>query len=285
MNSTVRTDVLGKHVEPEETGDLAYRATITKEHTDSLNNMALDEMLSPIMQKVWWGPDSHAVLYPVRGGDVFNLVLAVPDDLPPHVSKVPGSIEQMRRLFEGWDPRLRALIAGVPSSLKWKLMTFTALETWVRGSVALLGDACHPTLPYQAQGAAMAVEDGACIARILGLAARARTTVPASLRLYEKLRKDRTTLNVEGANGNQKMYHAHGQAAKERAEILKDFNWDDPDATSPYKGFNDMPYQRALLGFDTLKDAEDSFRRTFGEGAWENVVNAKESPAMIEARY
>ena len=263
LNSIVRTAVLGKKLNPVETGDLAYRATITKEHIDSLNNSALNEMLSPTLQKVWWGPNSHAVLYPVRGGDVFNLVLAVPDDLPPEVTKVPGNIDQMRKLFECWDPSLQALIAEVPSSLKWKLVNFKALDTWIKSSVALLGDACHPTLPYQAQGAAMAVEDGACVAKLLGLADRSGTSIAQVLELYERLRKDRTTINVEGANGNQKMYHASGQSAEDRARILKDFNWDDPNATSPYKGFNDMPYLRALMGFDTVGDAEMSFHRRF----------------------
>ena len=72
----VRTHVLGKEVRPVETGDLAYRATISKAHIDSLNNQALNDMLSPTRHKVWWGPDCHAVLYPVRAGEMFNLVLA-----------------------------------------------------------------------------------------------------------------------------------------------------------------------------------------------------------------
>jgi salicylate hydroxylase len=105
LNSIVRTFVLGRQLDPEDTGDLAYRATIPRAHIDSLNNAKLDAMLQHGTHKVWWGPDSHAVMYPVRGGEVYNLVLAVPDDLPPAVSKVPANIDQMRKLFEGWDPR------------------------------------------------------------------------------------------------------------------------------------------------------------------------------------
>jgi salicylate hydroxylase len=121
LHSIVRTSVLGTELKPAETGDLAYRATITKTHIDSLSNDELVKLLRPDQQKVWWGPDRHAVLYPVRAGEIFNLVLAhvllqsniqrsmltfrsVPDDLPPEVSKVPADIEQMRKLFEGWDP-------------------------------------------------------------------------------------------------------------------------------------------------------------------------------------
>ena len=172
----------------------------------------------------------------------------------------------MRELFEGWDPRLRSLLAEVPSSLKWKLVTLHPLDTWVNGSAALLGDACHPTLPYQAQGAAMAVEDGACVAKLLGLASQSQSSIPIpeGLKLYERLRKDRTELNVEGANSNRKVYHAQGQVAEERDRVLKDFDWNDPDAQSPYKGFNDMLYLRAMLGFDTVLDAERAFQQEFG---------------------
>lgn len=167
------------------------------------------------------------------------MFLSVPDDLPPEVSKVPADIDQMRKLFEGWDPRLQALIAQVNSSLKWKLVSFKALDKWIHGRTALIGDACHPTLPYQAQGAAMAVEDGACVAKLLGLASQEGAHVPEVLDLYERLRRDRTTLNVEGATSNRKVYHAKGEDAVERDRILKGFDWDDPDASSPYKGFNE----------------------------------------------
>ena len=91
LNSVVRTHVLGKEIEPVETGDLAYRATITKQQIQSMNDEAINKMLVPGLHKVWWGPNSHAVLYPLRGGDVVNLVLAVPDDIPttsPRKSRV-----------------------------------------------------------------------------------------------------------------------------------------------------------------------------------------------------
>lgn len=110
----------------------------------------------------------------------------------------------------------------------------------------------------------MAVEDGACVSKLLGLASRSHTQITKVLNLYESLRKDRTTLNVEGANDNRRIYHAEGEAAKERNRILKNCDWHDPNSTSPYKGFNNMPYQRALLGFDTVGNAERAFSDTFG---------------------
>jgi salicylate hydroxylase len=102
-------------------------------------------------------------------------------------------------------------------------LSFITLNLFDQGSVALLGDACHPTLPYQAQGAAMAVEDGAVIGKLLG-SLQTQIIRPDSsgnepsqssvqkltaevLALYEKNRKARTTQNVQGAVRNRGLYH------------------------------------------------------------------------------
>lgn len=113
----------------------------------------------------------------------------------------------MRETFRSWDPRLTQMIAQLKTALKWKLYHHAELDTWVRGSIALLGDASHPTLPYQAQGAAMAVEDGAVIGTLLGRlqesgalvdGADTQALVGEMLKLYERLRKTRTSINVQG---------------------------------------------------------------------------------------
>lgn len=109
------------------------------------------------------------------------MVLLHPDDGSVESWQAEGSADKMRSDFEGWDPkcdfhfrrlttrrlnflpprlrRLQKILSSVPSTLKWKLMDRKPLETWVHpsGKVVLLGDACHPMLPYRAQGAAMAV--------------------------------------------------------------------------------------------------------------------------------
>ena len=160
--------------------------------------------------------------------------------------------------------RLRTLLAEVTSSLKWKLLNFDTLETWTKGPVALLGDACHPTLPYQGQGAAMAVEDGACVSTLLGLAAKTgNASIPQTLQLYERLRKDRTTLSVKGAADNRVVYHAtDGEFADRRNALLQDYEWDNDPRETPLS-FNDPEYQQALMGFDTVADAEAVFQREF----------------------
>lgn len=98
------------------------------------------------------------------------------------------------------------MIAQLQTALKWKLCHHAELKSWIKGSIALMGDSSHPTLPYQAQGAAMAVEDGAVIGTLLGRLQACPDLVAESnrqqaigeiLNIYERLRKQRTTVNVK----------------------------------------------------------------------------------------
>ena len=137
-----------------------------------------------------------------------------------------------------------------------------------QGAVALLGDASHPTLPYQGQGAAMAVEDGAILGLLLRKFqqadmpsdhAKKNTQLALLLRMYEDLRKERTKVNVAGAVHTRHFYHlADGPEQKGRDEELASL----PDAQWQANcSFNwgDVQYQKSLLGFDALVDAERRF--------------------------
>ncbi|KAJ5923895.1 hypothetical protein N7466_008082 [Penicillium verhagenii] len=253
LRSVVRDEVLGYHVDPSDTGDLAYRATFPKERVEALDKSLIEPSL-----RCWLGPRQHAVLYPVRSGSTYNLVLVCPDDLPPGVATKEGNVQEMRNLFKGWDPRLTKMIAQVDNALKWKICHMEELDTWCKGSIALLGDACHPTLPYQAQGAAMAVEDGATLGVLLGKLSRSdlpASKVPDVLRLYELTRKERTTINVQGAVENQMLYHMNdGPEADARDEAFTHVNWDDPDHEFQW-GWGNVGYLKRLMAFNTTVEA------------------------------
>ena len=110
--------------------------------------------------RTWCGPDSHIVTYTLREGRQFNLVLVVPDDLPPEISRQHADVDQMRMIFEGWDPLLCKFLDLVQSVDKWKLMhrmislilriakypidaeTDPSLETWHHpaGKFVMIGD-------------------------------------------------------------------------------------------------------------------------------------------------
>lgn len=86
---------------PLPTGDLAYRVVLS---LDQIKDPELREWVRNPSVNFWVGPKSHAVAYSLRGGEMFNIVLLVPDDLPPGVSRESGSVEEMKALFSGWDP-------------------------------------------------------------------------------------------------------------------------------------------------------------------------------------
>lgn len=141
-----------------------------------------------------------------------------------------------------------------------------------QGTIALLGDASHPTLPYQGQGAAMAVEDGAILGSLLtkwqelptssGLdQAETNKQLASLLRFYQELRQKRTEVNVAGAVGTRHYYHlVDGKDQEERDKFLAALmrtQWQGP---CPFN-WADAEYQRSLLGFDVCADAEQRFEK------------------------
>jgi salicylate hydroxylase len=218
----------------------------------------------------WLGADQHAVFYPLRDHTEYNLVLICSDDLPEGVKTAKGSLEEMRAQFEGWDPVLTTIISCLSAALKWKLLHFKELKTWCRGVVALLGDASHPTLPHQGQGAAMAVEDGAVIGLLLDRLQQTltnssprekRSRICDVLKLYEDLRKKRTEVNVAGAELTREFYHLFdGDEQKARDAELAELQKSDWTRASKWN-WADAEYQKSLLGFDVLADAESKFEQ------------------------
>ncbi|KAF2846027.1 putative salicylate hydroxylase [Plenodomus tracheiphilus IPT5] len=259
--SDMRNSVLSRPSPPEESGDLAYRGVFTRAQLESLKDPEIDRLVAHTEINIWLGPSRHAVFYPLRSGEQFNLVLLDPDDIPVGHKQGDGDVGEMRASISGWDPVLQKLLSCLPSALKWKLCHHKELEAWTKGSVALLGDACHPSLPYQAQGAAMAVEDGAVLGKLLGRLNKVPVSIAASvsrvpdvLKLYEKLRKARTTINVAGAVANRYWFHLHDGPEQEHRDAFLAGN----GVKSEWVLNNDA-YQRDLLGFDVVKDSEEAF--------------------------
>ncbi|KAK8181660.1 hypothetical protein HDK77DRAFT_469433 [Phyllosticta capitalensis] len=228
INSRCREILLGRPDPPVLTGDLAYRLLLKTEkmlEDDELRDLVLDPQVN-----YWLGPDMHAVNYILRGGKWFNMVLLVPDDLPPNVTISPGSIPEMQAPFRDWDPRIPKLLALCESVHKWRLCIRPTLEpAWSHASAAftLLGDAVHATLPYLASGAGMSFEDacvlGLCLGRLnksKGKRAKAR-----ALRVYEACRKARTEAVVARGNQQQFLYHvADGPQRAERDALFAAWN-------------------------------------------------------------
>jgi 2-polyprenyl-6-methoxyphenol hydroxylase-like FAD-dependent oxidoreductase len=114
----------------------------------------------------------HIMAYPIRAHQLYNMVLihpSRPDVVESWTSTGPR--KHLDEFYANWSPTLRKLLALVDDQEipEWNLRIHKPLATWVEGNVALMGDACHPTLPYVAQGAAQAVEDAGVLAVVLSM--------------------------------------------------------------------------------------------------------------------
>jgi salicylate hydroxylase len=120
----------------------------------------------------------------------------------------PGDYAELKSDFAGWHSDIHQLIdnADRDSLFKWALYDRPPMRHWGQGRVTLLGDACHPTLPFMAQGAAMAIEDAAVIAGCLA----SNDDTAASLQHYEALRRGRTASIQNGSRRNATVFHLSG---------------------------------------------------------------------------
>lgn len=203
--SKCRESMLGKSDQPLPTGDLAYRILL---ELDQVTDPDLRQWISNSQVHFWIGPYSHAVGYSLRGGTMYNIVLLCPDDLPKDVSRSKGSVGEMRALFSGWDPILTRFLEQVDQVDKWKLMHREELESWTNAekNFVLIGDSCHPMLPYLAQGANSSLEDAAVLGGLLSYV-RSKEQLPRAIELYEILRKSRSEKIVRETFRQRDAFH------------------------------------------------------------------------------
>ena len=192
IHSVVRSALFGEE-QPRFTGVVAYRAVIPRERLDL---PGLDRFTK------WWGPNaaSQIVTFPISAGRETFIFATTPQESWREESwTTPGSVEELRAEYAGYHSEARALLAACDSVLKTALYERDPLPSWSRGRVTLLGDACHPMMPFMAQGAGMAVEDAVVLARCLheGMA-----DIPAALRRYEQARMARTAEIQVASRGN-----------------------------------------------------------------------------------
>ncbi|SEQ00225.1 salicylate hydroxylase [Solimonas aquatica] len=166
----------------------------------------------PRSAALWLGPGAHFVHYYLRRGELLNFV-AVTEcegwEVESWTQK--GEYRELFDEFGDWPaPVSRIIEAADPAAcFKWALFDRPPMPQWSQGRVSLLGDACHPTLPFMAQGAAMAIEDAAVLASCL----RRSAAIPGALLEYEQLRRARTAEIQNTSRDNKRRYHYRGAAA------------------------------------------------------------------------
>ena len=112
-------------------------------------------------RRMWLSPGKLLLVYPVRAGELLNYVVVVPADEQMRESwSAPGDPAQLASEFvDGWHPLVGRILTQVETTFRWGLYDRDPLPHWSRGRLTLLGDAAHPMLPYERQGANQAIED------------------------------------------------------------------------------------------------------------------------------
>ena len=213
IHSIVRKKLWGED-QARYTGNVAWRMLVP-----------IKEISSEFLQqntKVWLGPKKHFVQYLVKGGKFLNCVCLVEQNHWMNEDwSEKGDISELKNIYSDWHPEIQEILESTnPDCLyKWGLHDRAPLNKWSKGRFSLLGDAAHPMLPFVAQGAAMAIEDGIVLASSLS----SFDNVELGLYDYENKRKYRTAKAQRIAIRNATIFHLSDFFAIFRNLVMKFF--------------------------------------------------------------
>lgn len=203
------------HIQPQFSGLIAWRGTLEASQLPG-------EITSQRVQ-LWMGSNAHLVAYPISGGRRINMVAILPGTWNRPDWSADGDPSEITTAFTSrqWPAAARLKIGAVEGWRKWALFTVSTGNNWSSGAVTLLGDAAHAMLPFAAQGAGMAIEDAAVLAKCLAGGGDNVAAIPLALKRYAGLRRMRVARVQRMARLNGKIYHLSGAAAFARDLVIR----------------------------------------------------------------
>ena len=191
IHSKVRAELFGAS-RPEFTGVVAWRGLVPMSE--------LPPHLRGMQGVNWLGPNGHVLHYPVRRGEIMNFISFIErDDWQVESWVTQGTTGELANDFRGWHSDVHEMIGRIATPYKWALMVRGPMPAWSKGRITLLGDACHPTLPFLGQGGVMSIEDGYIVAACL---AKYFDDPATAFARYEEIRRERTATVVKKAADN-----------------------------------------------------------------------------------
>jgi salicylate hydroxylase len=204
MWSKIRESIVGDG-KPRVSGHIAYRGVLKREQVPA-------DLWRPDVM-LWAGPRCHFVHYPLRRGELFNLVAVFHSDHYEEGWNAEGSKDLLRDHFKGLRPEVLRLLELIDTWRMWVLCDREPVKNWSKGRITLLGDSAHPMLQYLAQGACMATEDAVILADIV---AKTPDDPAAAFLAYQQERYLRTARTQIMARVYGEFYHARGVTAELR---------------------------------------------------------------------
>ncbi|KAK4684198.1 microfibrillar-associated protein 1, partial [Tremellales sp. Uapishka_1] len=239
------------------TGDAAYRILIPKDKLE--HDPEAMKLLNEDVGMRWMGPGGHIMAYPIKNNTVYNMVLLHPQK--PNASNEEswtnqGDKQEMMDFYKDWNSTVTNLLSYVPAGdvKEWTLNSHRPLPSWIENKCALIGDSCHPMLPYVAQGAAQAIEDAAVLTCTLSLT----DNVDLALQVYELIRKERGEKIQNSAAVTRKALHLpDGEEQRKRDEAIAGGGKEgahNPDLWA------DHDWQDFMWGVDVMKEAVEEWK-------------------------
>ncbi|KAJ2902601.1 hypothetical protein MKZ38_000362 [Zalerion maritima] len=277
IKSTTRTHLLSSLDLPsqptiQDTDQAAYRIMLKREQVkDDPEILAL---LDGDCVTRWIGPQRHIIAYSVDNHDIYNLSTTQPDT---HFAAAPNASYttladkgEMIRVFQDFCPLVHRMLDYVPEGevCEWRLRVHAPLPTWTRGSCALVGDACHPTLPHLSQGAAMAIEDGAVIGEVLAKSDGTPESIAKCLKVFELLRRERTQMMVDLAKASGRALHlGEGKAKEERDRLFREAKEKGIGQQTVPDKWASPEVQKMIYSYDCVQESNDYFDKLSKEAA------------------
>ncbi|MGL4265230.1 MAG: FAD-dependent monooxygenase [Afipia sp.] len=197
---------------PQFTGSIAWRGTV--------DATQLPRGFNTQRVQLWMGTNAHLVAYPMSGGKRINVVAIISGKWNRPGWSEPGDVVEIANQFSAprWPIAARMMIGAVDGWRKWALFAMRDGGAWNKGPIALLGDASHAMLPFAAQGAGMAIEDAAVIAKCLE---NSPTNPTAAFAQYASQRAARVTRAQRTARKNGQTYHLGGPVGFARDQVIR----------------------------------------------------------------
>ena len=209
MWSKIREQVVGDG-KPRVSGHIAYRAVLKRAEVPA--HLWSDDV------KLWGGEKTHLVTYPLRRGELFNLVAVFHSTKFDEGWNSFGDTAELTERFANAAPQVKAVLEKIESWKMWVLCDREPVKNWTDGRITLLGDAAHPMLQYLAQGAGQAIEDAVVLRAALR---HTKGDVKLAFHNYQQARYLRTGRVQLTARLYGDIYHASGVQRELRNQMFQ----------------------------------------------------------------